>query len=84
MGDAEGSQEQKSTFVDNPFGLTLPLRTALVWVMLMADKVCAVGAGARTTGTKPMLRKNRSSTDIFLVVFMLSNPPLVVNSPHFP
>jgi hypothetical protein len=52
--------------------------------MLMADKVCAVGAGARTTGTKPMLRKNRSSTDIFLVVFMLSNPPLVVNSPHFP
>jgi hypothetical protein len=44
VGDAEGSQEQKSTFVDNPFGLTLPLRTALVWVMLMADKVCAVGA----------------------------------------
>jgi hypothetical protein len=44
VGDADGSHEQKSTFVDNPLGLTEPLRTALVCVILVADNVVAEGA----------------------------------------
>jgi hypothetical protein len=74
VGDADGSHEQKSTFVASPLGLTEPLRTALVCVILAADNVVAEGAGAIIEGIKPILRRTKSSTAFLIVVFMVSNP----------
>ena len=75
MGDDEESHEAKSHCVASPPGLMLPLRTALVDVMLVADNVVAVGAGARITGTIARLRKNRMII-AFCSIFMLCSPPL--------